>query len=289
MTLRIRLSTVIILLVLCAGPAWAQGQPPSGSDGRDNAATMVAQPDFALAALPTTGRVPAGQWAFRMTHRFARPIAGTCPDTGPRPDGCGGVGAFVENFFGFDSASQVGIELRYGVRPGTQLAVHRTNNRAIQLLGQHALLRADSGLAVDVVTAFEGQNNFREQHTVTVGAVVARVFSARGAIYAQPLLLFNSNPLPDTMTNDNHTVMLGLGGRVRLGRTTYLVAEAAPRLAGFKPGVDHISLAVERRAGGHMFQLNVSNSFASTLRQLAHGGPNNGDWYIGFNLSRRFY
>lgn len=289
MTARICLPSLVVLFVVCVSPARAQSQPPAGTDGRDNAATMVAQPDFALAALPTTARVPVGKWAFRMTHRFARPIAGTCPDDGPRPDGCGGLGGFVGNFFGFDSASQVGIELRYGVRAGTQVAAHRTNNRAIQLLGQHALHRGGSGLAVDLVTAVEGQNNFREDHSVAVGAAVARVFGSRGAVYAQPVLLLNANPLPDTVTDDNHTVMLGLGGRVRLGRTTYLVAEAAPRLVGFKPGVDHISLAVERRAGGHMFQFNVSNSFASTLRQVALGGPNNGDWYIGFNLSRRFY
>jgi hypothetical protein len=38
-----------------------------------------------------------------------------------------------------------------------------------------------------------------------------------------------------------------------------------------------------------MFQLNVSNSFGSTLRQVALGGPGNGDWFLGFNLSRRFF
>jgi hypothetical protein len=38
-----------------------------------------------------------------------------------------------------------------------------------------------------------------------------------------------------------------------------------------------------------MFQFNVSNTLAATLRQIARGGVNSGDWYVGFNLTRRFY
>lgn len=284
-------SALFVVAVLCAGatPAAAQAAAPPEPDDFQ---IVLAEPDVALAALPTTLRIPAGKFAFRMTHRFSRPIGGTCPDEGPKPDGCGGLGAFVENFFGFDSSSKVGLELRFGLRPGTQLAAHRTNDRAIQLLGQHQLLRQNDTrpITLDLVTAVEGQNNFREDHTLTVGAVLSHQITDKGAVYVHPLLLFNSNPIPDADTDDNHTVALGFGGRIRLGQSKmYLVAEAAPRLAGFKPGVDHISFGFEHRAGGHMFQLNVSNAFGSTLRQVALGGPGNGDWFIGFNLSRRFY
>ena len=38
-----------------------------------------------------------------------------------------------------------------------------------------------------------------------------------------------------------------------------------------------------------MFQFNVSNGFGTTLGQLAAGGISNDDWYIGFNLSRKFF
>jgi hypothetical protein len=281
-------ATATLVLTL---PLTALAQPPAGTDASDYTIHQ-AEPDFALAALPTTLRIPSGKFAFRMTHRFSRPIAGTCPDEGPKPDGCGGLGAFVENFFGFDSSSKVGLELRFGVRPGTQAAVLRTNDRAIQFAAHHQLLRQtdETRITLDLVAAIEGQDNFREDHTLTVGTVLSHQIADRGAVYVHPVLLFNSNPLPDADTDDNHTMMLGVGGRLRLGASrVYLVAEAAPRLAGFKPGVDHVSFAIERRSGGHMFQLNVSNSFAASLRQVAHGGPGNGDWFIGFNLSRRFY
>ncbi len=272
--------------------ALAQSAATSGASApadQDAYGINVAVPDFTLAALPTTLRIPSGKFAFRIAHRFSRPIAGTCPDEGPKPDGCGGVGAFVENFFGFDSSAKVGFELRYGLVPGTQLSVHRSNDRAIQLAGQHRLVTSPRG-DLDLLAAIEGQDNFRDNHTITVGAVLSRQINDQGAVYVHPMIAFNSNPLPDSLIDDNHTVQLGLGGRLRIGQTKmYLVGEAAPRLAGFKPGVDHIAFAFEHRSGGHMFQLTVTNSFATTLRQVALGGPGNGDWFIGFNLSRRFY
>ncbi len=284
-------SALVVFLSPLVGVAHAQTPPPAPpAADADDYGISLAQPDFRLAALPTSLRIPKGRFAFGMSHRFSRPIAGTCPDEGPKPDGCGGIGAFVENFFGFDSSSKVGLEVRYGVLPGTQVALQRTNDRAIQFQAQHQLFRsASQPVTVDVLAAVEGQNNFRETHTMTAGAIVTYLATDRGALYAHPVLLFNSNPLSDNETDDNHTVMLGFGGRLRIGAKMYLVAEAAPRLAGFKPGVDHIAFGFEHRAGGHMFQLNVSNSFGSTLRQLALGGPGNGDWFIGFNLSRRFY
>ncbi len=50
-----------------------------------------------------------------------------------------------------------------------------------------------------------------------------------------------------------------------------------------------ISFGIEQRAGGHVFQLNFSNGFGTTLAQVARGGTACDDWYLGFNLSRKFY
>ncbi len=69
----------------------------------------------------------------------------------------------------------------------------------------------------------------------------------------------------------------------------YVVAEYAPRLAGYDPDTAHISFGVEGRAGGHLFQINFSNDFATTYGQIARGALNNDDWFIGFNISRKFF
>ena len=66
-----------------------------------------------------------------------------------------------------------------------------------------------------------------------------------------------------------------------------------PRVSGFDPGVSTGSFGIEKRVGGHAFQLNFSNSFGTTMGQVARGGPKNangdGDWYLGFNISRKFF
>ena len=93
----------------------------------------AAEPEFTLSALPTTLRMPARGFAFRLTHRFSRPIAS------------GSAGDFFADFFGMDGAAKIGLELRYGLAPGTQIAVHRTNDRTIQLVAQHQFLRLGAG------------------------------------------------------------------------------------------------------------------------------------------------
>jgi hypothetical protein len=240
----------------------------------------LAEPDFTLGALPTTLRLPSRAFAFRMTHRFTRPIAdGTARD-------------FFADFFGFDGAARIGMELRYGVRPGTQVNVHRTNNRAIQFMGQQSLVSQSETrpLSAQALVAVEGADNFTESFSATVGGAVSRQFTNRGAVYLEPLVVFRSNPDPTINGLPEHTVLLGVGGRFRIGGSkVYILAEAAPQVAGYKAGVDHVSVGIERRSGGHLFQLTVSNSLGTTMRQVAQGGVRKGDWYIGFNLSRRFY
>jgi hypothetical protein len=54
-------------------------------------------------------------------------------------------------------------------------------------------------------------------------------------------------------------------------------------------GANQASCAIEKRAGGHDFQLNFSNGFGTTMGQLARGGTSSDDWYLGFNISRKFF
>jgi hypothetical protein len=145
-------------------------------------------------------------------------------------------------------------------------------------------------VTVHALVAAEGADNLTEDPSISLGAVVSRRFAERGALYAQPVVVLNTVPRTGDLIGEHHTLMLGLGARWRLGdRRVYVVVEAAPRLAGYDAGANHVSVGIERRAGGHMFQFNVSNSFGTTMRQLARGGQSNDDWYVGFNLTRKFF
>ena len=184
------------------------------------------------------------------------------------------------------------MELRYGLWPGAQVSVHRTNNRAIQVMGQQNLLsqRDARWFSAQALVAVEGADNFSEDFSTTVGGVISRQFKARGAVYVQPLVVFATNPAPEINGLPEYTALLGVGSRLRLGQSkVYIVVEAAPQIAGDKAGIDHVSVGLERRSGGHLFQLTVTNAFGTTMRQVAQGGVRQGDWYIGFNLSRRFF
>ena len=264
-------------------PPAAQAPPPAQTPPADpagqsdpDARVDALQPDFNLAALPTTLRLPLHKLSFRVTHRFTRSL------------GQGDFGDLVSDLFGFDSGAQIGLELRYGLMRGTQVGVHRTSDRTIQIFGQHSFLneRDSKPIGLDGIITLEGGNNLQENHKSTLGAVVSRNVAGHAAVYAEPMLVINSSPFD---TGDQNTLMLGLGTRLRVRPSLYLIGEITPRLAGFDPGSSQVSFGVEGRAGGHLFQLNFSNGFGTTLGQVATGAFNYDNWYIGFNISRKFF
>lgn len=279
-------SGLVVLLMLMPVVVFAQdprpvpAAPPSTqpAPGRSNPAVRVdpLEPDFNLAALPTTLRMPEGKWAFRVTHRFTRNL------------GLGDFGDAASNLFGLDGGSQVGMELRFGFRPDLQIGIHRTSDRSIQLFGQQSILneRAGGPFGLDVIATLEGADNFSEHYRSGLGVAASKRLGQFAALYAEPLIVLNAN---SSAAGDEHTVMLGLGGRFRVRPATYLLAEYTPRVAGYRPFADQISFAVERRAGGHLFQINVGNGFGTTLGQLAGGGIAYDQWFLGFNLSRKFF
>jgi hypothetical protein len=275
MKIRTRVVWGALALLLTSAPVLAQAPPPATSDPDRRLDPL--QPDFNLAALPTTLRVPARRSAFRVTHRFTRPL------------GRGDLGDLLSDFFGFDSGAQIGLEFRYGLMTGTQLGVHRTSDRTIQIFGQHNLLQQTADgppIGLDVIATLEGTNNLRAQKSSALGLVASRKIGRIAAIYAEPILVVNSSPFD---VGDNNTLMIGLGGRVRVRPSLYIVGEVTPRVAGYRPGVEQGSFGIEMRSGGHAFQINFSNGFGTTLGQLARGGVASDAWYIGFNIARKFF
>jgi len=269
------ISALLALALPCSsaaqGVAPAQPPPPDPDIRLD-----PLQPDFALAALPTTLRVPRGKWGFRLTHRFTRPL------------GQGDFGDLLSDAFGFDGGAQVGLEVRYGLLRGTQIGVHRTSDRSIQFFGQHSVLSERDGraLGLDALVTAEGSDNFQEHYRMGLGALISRTAGGVASLYAEPIVVINANPFD---TGDQTTFMVGLGARVRVRPTVYAIGEITPRVAGFDPGAHQISFGIEKRAGGHLFQINFSNDFATTLGQLAGGARDYDNWYIGFNISRKFF
>lgn len=275
----LRIVALLVVCLLChPAVALAQGgTPPAQADDPDRDPNR-AQPDFTIVNLPTTLRVPKFASAFRVTHRFARPL------------GAGDFGDLAEDLFGLDSGAQIGLEYRFGLLRGLQAGIYRTSDKTIQFFGQYSLLQQSRTgvVGLDVVASMEGTNNFRDSYTPALGVVVSRELGGVGALYAHPIWVNNSNPLPSAVVDHNDTFVIGVGARLRVRSTVYVVAEFVPRI-GNAPGVEHGSFGIEKRAGGHVFQLNFSNGIGSTLAQLARGGTGGTDWHLGFNISRKFF
>ena len=265
------------LLLPATAAAQDPATPPAQPERSDPDVRLdPLQPDFALGGLPTTLRMPRGKWAFRVTHRFTREL------------GSGDFGDLASDLFGLDGGSQVGLEVRYGLLSGTQIGVHRTSDRTIQIFGQQSLLSQRNGrpIGLDAIVTLEGWDNLSEQHQSALGLIASRSLGGWATIYAEPIFVLNTNPFD---TGDENTLMLGLGTRVRVRPSTYITAEYSPRMTGYAPSDALIGFGVEMRAGGHLFQINVSNGWGTTLGQIATGGIDYENWYLGFNLSRKFF
>jgi hypothetical protein len=276
-------SRLVILAAVCALSCPELARAQEDDPDRD---LQLSQPDFTIVNLPTTLRMPRHRGVFRLTHRFARPL------------GQGDFGDLLADFFALDTGAQIGLEYRFGIMRGTQIGIYRTSNRTIQFFAQYSTFQqGDNGLFdLDVVATIEGTENFgastpdesSTSYSPALGVVVSRELGSYGALYFEPIWVNNSNPLPSELSDDNDTFLLGLGARIRIRPTVYLVGEIIPRI-GYDPDVTHGTFGIEKRAGGHVFQLNFSTGIGTTMAQLARGGTDTDDWYIGFNISRKFF
>lgn len=151
--------------VLTVVPAGGAGEGGGGPDRVDDLGVDVVEPDFNLVTLPTTLRIPRNSFAFRLTHRFSRPLAGGR-----------GFDNLLEDFFGFDSSAFIGLELRYGIAPGAQVAVYRNNNRNIQISGKYNVLwsQSEHGIGLDAYVSVEGTDNFRDEYSPAFGAIISK-------------------------------------------------------------------------------------------------------------------
>jgi hypothetical protein len=242
----------------------------------DDAALDVIEPDFRVINLPTTLRLPRYKGDFTLTHRFGGNLR-----SGSFSDQAG-------HLFGIDEGATVGFEFRFGLARHLQGTAYRTTfNRTIQLGLKYDALHQSAGMPLSVSGVFtdEGIDNYQHNHAQALGASVSRKFGDVVAVYAVPMWVHNTAAGAGI---DRDTGVFGLGGRLRIRPTVYVSGEVSPRIGGYDPGDNEYGFAIEKRVGGHLFQLNFTNTLGTTSAQLARGGaPNN--LQMGFNLIRKFY
>jgi hypothetical protein len=242
----------------------------------DDGALDPIEPDFALVNLPTTLRLPRNGGNFHLTHRFNENL---------RTDS---FSTQAQNLFGLDNGANIGLEFRWGVMRHLQAIVQRTSiSRDIQFSGKYDAVHQSASRPVSVsgIVAVEGDNNFRGHYSPSLGFVVSRKVATTVALYATPFWVHNTTA-EGTPTQD--TGFLGLGARVRVSPTVYLMGEVSPRLGGYVIRDPEYGFALEKRVGAHVFSLTFTNNPGTTFRQLSLGG-NPDTLNLGFNLTRKFF
>jgi hypothetical protein len=254
--------------------AFAQAAAAVARD--DDADPQPTEPDFTLINLPTTLRLPLHKSNFHLTHRFQGNLRE------------GTFGHQASNLFGLDNGAAIGFEYRFAIAKHVQLAAYRTNiDRQTQFYAKFDPISQSASMPVSLsgLVSVEGGNNFRRDRVPALGAVVSRRIAEIAALYAVPVWVHDTAIGSGTT---RETAFLGLGGRLHVRPAVYLVAEVSPRLGGYVTNDPEYSFGLEGRVGGHVFQLNFSNTFGTTLLQTAHGGAPQ-SLYLGFNLARKFY
>jgi hypothetical protein len=288
----------LLVLACClfasAAPAAAQSPPAAGAPNGQAERHQAEQNVFNL---PSTQPLRRHGHHFRLTHRFARNLAN------------GSLGLLASDLFGLDQGAVIGLDYRFAPVTGVQVGVYRSMLRkTIQVSGRvDAWQQGERPLALSLVASVEGTNNLRDNYAPALGVVASHTLGSRAIAYATPMFVWNSAAVHDTPAvahdpahdhggstlsgfddGERHTAFVGLGSRVRVLARTFVVLEYAPRVAGHSPrGRGVWGLGIEQQTGGHLFQINLSNSFGTTYGQTALGGERS-NVYLGFNLARRW-
>lgn len=302
--MNIRFIAPIIVFVLVSGSAPA-AWPPEGTEdpvefrlaagvpvteeqaGQDSApgAGKTSQSGFdkpafwgvRLINLPTTTAMERKDVLFRISHRFYGPV-----DEG------------YDTFFGLDSGANVFFSLGYGLTDRLGITVGRSRLYREWEFGLSWLAVSQGAkptfpfsaalhAGLDWATV-EGSGHLKYSLQLSL----SRQITKRLSVMAVPAFSTNTD---FWMAEPEGTFSIGLGSRYMILDDFSIVAEWVPVLAGYRDVQNGWGLGFEKKIGGHVFQVFVTNAFGLTSSQVLPGGDlqlEDLDFRIGFNIFRTF-
>jgi len=133
--------------------------------------------------------------------------------------------------------------------------------------------------------------NTADRFYYTTELMAARKFGDAFSLQLMPVWTHYNFVDSSSMPNDLFSI--GVGARFKLTPRSSLNVEYYYQLPGHKlPGTDNsFAIGYEIETGGHVFQLQLTNSYGMTERTFINetrGKWTNGDIHFGFNISRVF-
>lgn len=214
-------------------------------------------------------------------------------------------GSFYD-MFGLDQAyNRLGFE--YGINDRIGLSLGRNNFEKIYdgavkarlLWQQHGeknipvSLTLYSGVFINTLRWLdeERENLFSSRLSYVNQLLIARKFGKRISIQLSPGVLYRN--LVELEEDPNGIFVIGAGGKYQFARKVSVNLEYF-RVLNDGPSTSNpnsFSLGFDFETGGHVFQLNLSNSYGSTedyfIAQV-NGNWTTGDLFLGFNIYRVF-
>ncbi len=240
---------------------------------------------------------------FRVAHRFG--------------DLLGDNGGW-NNFFGFENAADISIGFEYGLSDRLMMGISRAKGAAdrkqlVNTLIKYRLVRQMTEGAPLSLTILGGSSLTTMPRVENSGGINAfPKFSHRLAFVGQMLLakkfsnrftlqlsttFIHRNLVRDE--EDNDTFAAGMAGRWQFNKTTALLFDFQLPLNGYAspfgesnpPHYPSLGFGLEFDTGGHVFQINLTNSRGIMETDFIPNTTDNwleGQFRLGFTISRLF-
>jgi hypothetical protein len=234
----------------------------------------------------TIENVGKGILDFKISHRFGRLNQG------------------AYDLFGLDNAS-MRMGLDYGISDRLMVGFGRsTFEKQFDAFLKYKILRQTTGehaMPISLSYVFTGMLktlkepdpavkwSFSDRLYYAHQLIIARKFSEATAIQLMPTIIHYNYV---TQSNDpNDLFSIGIAGRQRLSKRVHLTSEYYHQINQLSGYYNSLSFGFDIETGGHVFQLQLTNSTGMTERTFiteTTGRWGKGDIHFGFNISRVF-
>ena len=262
-------------------------------------------PGLSLATLTTTQTLGKGTFSYRIAHRWQ-----------------GKVEQGFGKFFGLDDGAHMLTQFAFPVSDNLAVSIARSGNNATFEFGAKwrfmrekndgsVPLSAAVNVGVDWETIKEildpdNPSQFLKRSSGErfhwFGQVaLSKQLSDRISVLLVPGILLNGNV---NTTDEDAIFTVGFAGKFMLVKDFSVFVEGVPLLSGDSGAApvggarpesgksvfnDAFTIGLERKVGGHVFHVYVTNSLGLATAQYMSGGDldfTNGDFRLGFNIYR---
>jgi len=268
------------------GPALSASPDPGEGAGQAAKPKALSKPAFwgtTLVNLPTTTTLSKGEFLFRISHRFEPPMS-----------------SGWDSFYGLDGPAYIFFGFGYGITDKLMVNVGRSRlyqewefstDWALVEQGKKSSLPFSATLhAGGSLVSQDEPQDADWSGTFRLNALLSLSYQLNDRFSFLLVPAFSSNTNfwePDS----EGTFALGIGGRFMVIDDLSLIAEWVPPLAGYADEHSGWGFGIEKKIGGHVFQLFVTDSIGIIASQYLAGGDlrlGDGDFRLGFNIFRSF-